>query len=332
MIALALAILGLEDMPVLLVLEQAAQQATQRRRRRIRRVRKAQQIPPVHAVVPCRQPSIPRIRANPFYLTPAKIHTLYRLDRDTITTIVELIQEDLVSLINIRTAISPLLKVASVLNFLATGTYQHTVGQMHGMSQSYFSVVLNQVLDALLKHARAYISLPQTPQEATATKIASHALVGMPNVIGALNCTHIKLVVPHSVEVVYRNQKLYHSINVQMVYDASKIITHCCARYPGSTHDAMVLRNSSLPRYMEGDVVRCGWLLGDAGYPLKAWLLTPVRNPQNRHEVDFNCAHTRTHVVIEQAFVLLKARFRCLSRSGGALIDGLEKVGNIIMV
>ncbi|XP_069494216.1 putative nuclease HARBI1 [Ambystoma mexicanum] len=330
MLPLVLAILGLEDMPALLLLEQAVQQETQRRRRRRRRVRHAQQIPPVQAVAPRRQPTIQRIRSNPFDLTPAQIHTLYRLDRDTITNIVELIQDDLVSLFNIRTAIPPLLKVASVLHFLATGTYQHTVDQMHGMSQSCFSVVLNQLLDALLKHANAYISLPRTPQEANATKIAFHALAGMPNVIGALDCTHVELVVPHAVEAVYRNRKLYHSINVQMVCDASQIITHCCARYPGSTHDAMVLRNSSLPRYMEGDVVRSGWLLGDAGYPLKLWLLTPVRNPQNGHEEDFNRAHTRTPVVIEQTFGLLKALFRCISRSGGALIYGPEKVGKII--
>ncbi|XP_069494417.1 uncharacterized protein [Ambystoma mexicanum] len=69
----------------------------------------------------------------------------------------------------------------------------------------------------------------------------------------------------------------------------------------------------------------------DAGYPLKSWLLTPVRNPQNRHEEEYNCAHTRTRIVIEQTFGLLKSRFRCISRSGGALLYGHEKVAKITM-
>ncbi|XP_069482196.1 putative nuclease HARBI1 [Ambystoma mexicanum] len=202
---------------------------------------------------------------------------------------------------------------------------------MHGISQPVFSCTLNQVLDALRKHTSQHIAMPRTAQEISNTKVGFHSLADIPTCIGAIDCTHVELVVPHANEVVYSNRKQYHSINVQMVCDTNKIITHCCARYPGSTHDSMVLRNSTIPRYMERHAGQRLWLLGDASYPLKRWLLTPVRNPQNRHEEDYNRAHTRTRVVIEQTFGLLKARFRCLSRSGGALLYGHEKVAKITM-
>ncbi|XP_069494163.1 putative nuclease HARBI1 [Ambystoma mexicanum] len=328
MVPILAALHGLEDM---IAVQQQQQQAAQRRRRRRRRARQAQQAPPRHLVIPQRQPPIPRIRASPFNLTPEQIHTLYRLDRDTITSIVDMIHHDIVSLIDIRTAIPPLLKVVTVLHSLATGTYQHMVGQMHGISQPVFSRTLNQVLDALLKHASEHISLPRTAQEIANTKVGFYSLAGIPICIRAIDCTHVELVVPHHNEAVYRNRKQFHSINVQMVFDAIKIITHCCARFPGSTHDSMVLRNSTIPRYMERQTGQRLWLLGDAGYPLKRWLLTSVRNPQNRHEEDYNRAHTRTRVVIEQTFGLLKTRFRCISRSGGALLYGHEKVAKITM-
>jgi hypothetical protein len=53
-----------------------------------------------------------------------------------------------------------------------------------------------------------------------------------------------------------------------------------------------------------------GWLLGDSGYPLKKWLITPVSNPSNQQEVNFNLAHTQTRNTVERAFGVLKSRFR----------------------
>ncbi|XP_069487835.1 protein YIPF7 isoform X2 [Ambystoma mexicanum] len=72
-------------------------------------------------------------------------------------------------------------------------------------------------------------------------------------------------------------------------------------------------------------------LEGDGGYPLKLWLLTAGRNPRNSHEEEYNRVHTHNRVVIEQTFGLLKARFRCLSRSGGALLYRPEKMAKITM-
>lgn len=53
--------------------------------------------------------------------------------------------------------------------------------------------------------------------------------------------------------------------------------------------------------------------LGDSGYPLEPWLITPYRNPlENSAESYFNEQHSKGRSIIERAFGLLKARFRCL--------------------
>ncbi|KAK3896195.1 hypothetical protein Pcinc_000117 [Petrolisthes cinctipes] len=102
------------------------------------------------------------------------------------------------------------------------------------------------------------------------------------------------------------------------------------SRYPGSTHDSFIWNNCALrAKFAEGDFLDCH-LLGDSGYPLERYLLTPFANPMTRGEERFNRSHTRTRVLIEQTFDLLKSRFRCLHQSGRSLQYEPRKCGKII--
>ncbi|KAJ1216625.1 hypothetical protein NDU88_004226 [Pleurodeles waltl] len=88
-----------------------------------------------------------------------------------------------------------------------------------------------------------------------------YALGHIPNIIGAIDGTHVVLVPSHRSEQVYRNRKSYHSMNVQMVCLADQYISHVNAKFPGSVHDAYILRNSSIP-YVMGQLQRHRvWLL-----------------------------------------------------------------------
>ncbi|KAJ1141017.1 hypothetical protein NDU88_007354 [Pleurodeles waltl] len=106
-----------------------------------------------------------------------------------------------------------------------------------------------------------------------------YALGHIPNIIGAIDGTHVALVPPSESEQVYRNRKSYHSMNVQVVCLADQYISHVNAKFPGSVHDTYIMRNSSIPYVMEQLQRHSVWLIGDSGYPNLSWLLTPVRNP-----------------------------------------------------
>ncbi|KAJ1124124.1 hypothetical protein NDU88_002586 [Pleurodeles waltl] len=254
----------------------------------------------------------------------------YRLNRATIHELCAQLEPDLMSPIRQPTGIPPLVQVMSVLHFLASGSFQTTVGIASGMSQPMFSKVLSRVLSALMKYVRSYIIFPEVG-ELAAVKGDFYTLGHIPNVIGAIDGTHVALVPPRDREQVYRNRKSYHSMNIQVVCLADQYISHVNAKFPGSVHDAYILRNSSIPYVMEQLERHRVWLLGDSGYPNLSWLLTPVRNPRTRAEERYNEAHGRTRRVIERTFGLLKARFRCLHMTGGSLMYSPKKVCHIIV-
>ncbi|KAJ1215280.1 hypothetical protein NDU88_002889 [Pleurodeles waltl] len=254
----------------------------------------------------------------------------YRFDRATIQELCTQLEPDLMSAIRHPTGIPPQVQVLSVLHFLASGSFQTTVAMASASSQPMFSNVLSRVLSALLKHTRSYIVFPQV-EDLPTVKRDFYALGHIPNIIGAIDGTHVALVPPHRSEQVYRNRKSYHSMNVQMVCLSDQYISHVNAMFPGSVHDAYIMRNSSIP-YVMGQLQRQRVrLLGESGYPNLSWLLTPVRNPRSRAEERYNEAHGRTRRVIERTFGLLKARFRCLHMTGGYLFYSPKKVCQIIV-
>ncbi|WAR04869.1 HARB1-like protein, partial [Mya arenaria] len=80
--------------------------------------------------------------------------------------------------------------------------------------------------------------------------------------------------------------------------------------WPGSTHDNTIFEN-------------CG---------LKAWVEANNIRPTTQQENAFNLAHSRTRMVVERAFGLLKSRFRCLHKTGGFLQITPEKAAKVFVV
>lgn len=124
-------------------------------------------------------------------------------------------------------------------------------------------------------------------------------VAGFPCVVGAVDGTHIRIQGPCVHEEVYVNRHLYHSINVQVVVDASCRIRNVVARWPGSTHDSRIFTESTLPIKL-ADGVYDGLLLGDSGYTCQPWLMTPFLSPSSAAEVRYNTAHTTTRSIVER--------------------------------
>ncbi|XP_036334855.1 putative nuclease HARBI1 [Rhagoletis pomonella] len=121
------------------------------------------------------------------------------------------------------------------------------------------------------------------------------------------------------------NHHGYHSINVQMICDPNLKILAVNAKYPGARHDSFIWSSSAVRRVMQRsfeDGNHNMFLIGDSGYPLDPWLMTPLPNqPEGSPKFRYNEALCKTRNPVERLFGVLKGTWQCLSQQRTLLYD-----------
>jgi hypothetical protein len=86
------------------------------------------------------------------------------------------------------------------------------------------------------------------------------------------------------------------------------------AKWPGSYHDSFIFRSSALGRRLEEGLhnTEDGVLLGDSGYALRSYLMTPYLDPVQPWQRRFNKAHKKTRCLVERVIGIWKRRFHVL--------------------
>ncbi|XP_045194322.2 putative nuclease HARBI1 [Mercenaria mercenaria] len=249
-------------------------------------------------------------------LTNAELVDRYRLDRDGILYLHESLKDILDPATNRNNSVSSLHQILITLRYYATGGIQLNDADIHGISQPTVSRCISKVTDALCSPAfiRRHISFPVDQEEVRKVNAGFFGVAGFPHVIDVIDGTHIQIKAPVVEEASYVNRMGYHSINTQVVFDDTDRITDVVARWPGSTHDSRILRESALSTILEGGHVPGphNYLLGDSGYPCKKWLLTPYLNPPAGSQTEYNKAHKRTRAKVERAIGQFKRRWGIL--------------------
>ena len=185
----------------------------------------------------------------------------YRFTKDTTTFLVDLVREELERPTLRSCSLPVVLQVCIALQFYATGTFQHTVGDTLNISQSSVSKIVKAVSVALARKREQFIKFDTNNMHGR--KQDFYELAEFPNCIGAVDCTHIKISKLQEDPELYINRKGFYSINVQAICDAKLKFTDVVARWPGSVHDSRVFNQSAIKESFErGD--RDGVLLGDA--------------------------------------------------------------------
>uniref|UniRef100_A0A8C1UMA5 Putative nuclease HARBI1 n=1 Tax=Cyprinus carpio TaxID=7962 RepID=A0A8C1UMA5_CYPCA len=237
----------------------------------------------------------------------------FRLPKEAILSLTDELAEVLSPATSRSHCIPAVLQVCTALRFYATGTFLNAVGDTVGLSKASVSWVVYRVSRALSN------KLPQFPNqmaELNKLKRGFFSIARFLNVVGAIDGKHVRIQAPTAHEHLFVNRKGYHSLNIQAVCDSDLRFLNCVARWPGSLHDSRIYQG-----------IIDGVLLGDSGYPLKPWLLTPFLNPTTPAQRNYNIAHCSTHNTVERAFGVVKRRFHCLH---GELRMAPDRVCNII--
>ena len=188
-------------------------------------------------------------------------------------------------------AIDSRLQVFIALRFYATGGFYTCSGDRHGVSEASVCRVVNSVTELLGRKKNEYIKWPTNRKDVSdAQEGFFWKSGGFPEVVGALDCTHVRLdCCPFGEnEHVYVNRKGWHSINVQLVCDSNYIITNLVARWAGSTHDNRIIKESMIGQLYEKKEVVTGLVLGDSGYQKQPWLMVPFKSPSSPGERSYN--------------------------------------------
>jgi nuclease HARBI1 len=156
------------------------------------------------------------------------------------------------------------------------------------VSQSCAQNCLWRFVDALSLHMDEIIHIP-APENYAEEQQRFAEIRGFPMVIGCLDGTHVRIMQPEPQSAnAFYNRKHYPSINVMAVCNSAKQFIYLYASWPGSCHDAFILRQSALWDDFEAGRGHGAVILGDSGYPCRHWLLTPYPNPADNSQERFN--------------------------------------------
>ncbi|XP_040357977.1 protein ANTAGONIST OF LIKE HETEROCHROMATIN PROTEIN 1 isoform X2 [Ixodes scapularis] len=177
-----------------------------------------------------------------------------------------------------------------------------------------FSVV-NRVLERIISKLDRMVYFP-TSEDLREIK-ASFASLARDNKFrscaGVVGSCHIQVQAPESMHMdYYCRKRASYSIQMQAVCDHRGVFLDVFAGYPGSVPCSRVLENS--PLFVGALYPPQGsTLLGDSSYPCidaPVAIATPYGAPRDAVQRHFNAVHARACCVVEQAFALMKGRWK----------------------
>lgn len=224
---------------------------------------------------------------------------------------------------------SPEHKVLIALRYYASGSIMVVCGDFMGIHKSIAIRIVQHVSHYIAALGSTFICFPTVDSEIKKVQQEFYNISKFPMVIGALDCTHIRIKTPGGDNAVaYRNRKGFYSMNVQIICDANLKIQDIVTKWTGSSHDSTIFNNSSIRRKFDrGEMNNC-LLVADSGYTQHSYVMTRVGDPQAAVDTisginiqgvyKYNKSLVRARNIVQKSYGIWKYRFPILATG----IDG----------
>ncbi|TVU23312.1 hypothetical protein EJB05_25668, partial [Eragrostis curvula] len=218
-------------------------------------------------------------------------------------------------------------RVAIALRRLNSGGSLVTVGSSIGVNHSTVSLITWRFIEAMEERGSHHLRWPASG-EMEKIKSKFEDAHGLPNCCGVVDTTHITMCLSSAEPncKVWLDHERNHSMVLQAVVDADSRIMDLVTGWPGSMKESSILHSSGLFKLCEkgerlngskltlSDGTEIGeYIIGDAGYPLLPWLLTPYQqNNLTEPEVEFNRRHSAARIVAPRTLAKFKDTWKYL--------------------
>lgn len=227
-----------------------------------------------------------------------------------------------------RKALTPGMKLAITLRYLATGnsykSLQYSFRVAYNTICNFIPVVCQAIIDEFCPEVMVTPTAPEGWRE-LAQQFEKRW--NLPHCVGAIDGKHVAIKKPQKSGSFYYNYKGFFSIVLLAVVDADYKFIYADVGANGSGSDSGIFNDTELKRRFEDNTIGLPpaeplanaetpiqyFLVGDDAFALKTWMMKPLpmRN-MNVKERIFNYRVSRARRVVENAFGILAARFRCL--------------------
>jgi hypothetical protein len=207
--------------------------------------------------------------------------------------------------------------------FLSKDCYKLTISKANPLISTF-----HEVISALLLLYKSNCILP-TLTTPIASQVTNNYRFSpyFNDCLGALDGTHIEMLIPSELQPRYRNRKGTLSQNVLAVCNFNMEFVYILAGWEGSAHDVRVLQDAQFAHGFKTPKQK--YWLGDAGYANSEFVLSPYRGvryhlkevrqahqrPSNAKEL-FNLRHSSLRNVVERIFGVLKRQWQILAGKG----------------